>query len=145
MGVYSEALPYLVSVESNGEEEYSKFYGEVTVTPQEFVNAMKKYSPSIEIDTNDIASSIGKITRYDSGRVESIRIGNESFTGREVRTIFSLNSADFTIEVKNDITFSTVGFGHGVGMSQDGADAMAKKGFGYIDILKHYYTGVTIE
>jgi len=143
--VFSQPLPYLISVESGGEESFSNYYGKVEISPEEFVSAMKQYSPSIIIDKNNIASDIKDITRSDSGRVESIKVGNESFTGREIRTVFSLNSTNFTIKVSGNITFDTVGFGHGVGMSQDGADAMAKKGSSYTDILKHYYTGVTIK
>jgi stage II sporulation protein D len=143
--VYQESLPYLKSVESSGEEGYSHYYGRVSVTPQEFVDAMKEFSPSINIDAGGLETSIGDIKRFDSGRVESIKIGNEYFTGREVRGIFKLNSADFTVSVADEVIFDTVGFGHGVGMSQDGADAMAKRGANYIDILKHYYTGVTVK
>lgn len=143
--VYSQALPYLVGVKSDGEQDSRNFYGEVEVTADRFTAAMKKYSPSIQIDTDDIFSGIGKITRFDSGRVQSIKIGNETFTGREIREIFSLNSANFTINIADNITFSTIGFGHGVGMSQTGANAMAKQGASYAEILSHYYTGVTIE
>lgn len=143
--VYREDLPYLVSVKSDGEEGYSHFYGEVSVTPAEFVSAMKKFSPSVKIDEKNLASNIGEIKRFDSGRVESIKIGNEYFTGREIRSIFSLNSAEFTVSVSDRVVFDTKGYGHGVGMSQVGADAMAKSGANYIDILKHYYTGVTVK
>jgi stage II sporulation protein D len=143
--VYQESLPYLKSVESEGEEGYSHFYGSVSVTPQEFVEAMKEFSPSVDIDAGTLAQSIGDIKRFDSGRVESIKIGNEYFTGREIRGIFKLNSADFNVSVADEVTFDTVGFGHGVGMSQDGADAMAKHGDSYIDIVTHYYTGVTVK
>lgn len=143
--VFSESLPYLVSVESGGEEGFSNYYGEVSLTPDEFVKAMKNYSPSITINKNNIASGIGDIVRSKSNRVESIKIGNESFTGREIRSVFSLNSTNFTVSVTDKITFKTVGFGHGVGMSQDGADAMAKSGADYTAILKHYYTGVNIQ
>ncbi len=143
--VYSEDLPYLKSVKSGGEEGYSHFYGEVAVAPAKFISAMKEYSPSIKIDKSSLAGSIGEIKRFGSGRVESIKIGNEYFTGREVRTIFSLNSAEFTVEVSDKVVFETKGFGHGVGMSQDGADAMAKQGADYIGILEHYYTGVTVK
>lgn len=143
--VYQESLPYLKSVESSGEEGYSHFYGRVSVEPGEFVNAMKEYSPSIDIDAGNLPSSIGEIKRFDSGRVESIKIGSEYFTGREVRGIFKLNSADFTVSVSDKVIFDTKGFGHGVGMSQDGADAMAKLGSSYIDILTHYYTDVTVK
>lgn len=143
--VYSENLPYLVSVKSDGEEGYSHFYGEVAVTSAEFVSAMKKYSPSIKLNKGALVSSIGGIKRFESGRVESIKIGNEYFTGREIRTVFSLNSADFNVRVSDKVVFETKGYGHGVGMSQNGADAMAKKGAVYIEILSHYYTGVTVK
>lgn len=143
--VYVEDLPYLKSVKSEGEESYSHFYGAVSLTPQEFEKAMKKFSPSVDIDTSKLQSSIGEIKRYASGRVESIKVGDEYFTGREIRSIFGLNSAAFSITVSDKVSFKTTGFGHGVGMSQDGADAMAKQGADYKDILKHYYTGVTVK
>ncbi|MGI5849362.1 MAG: stage II sporulation protein D [Christensenellales bacterium] len=143
--VYTQSLPYLVGVKSKGEEDYSNFYGKIEVSFADFVAAMKEYSPSINIDTNNITLIIGEIKRFDSGRVESIIIGNETFTGREIRKIFSLNSTNFTVEVSDHITFRTIGFGHGVGMSQSGANAMAKNGVGYHEILVHYFTGVTIE
>ncbi len=140
--VYGKALPYLVSVSSEGEETSSHYYGEVTVSRETFIKKMKAFSPGIKFDSSQI---IGKITRFESGRVESIEIGNETFTGREVREIFGLNSANFTVKADDSITFSTIGFGHGVGMSQTGANAMAKKGADYIEILTHYFTGVTVK
>ena len=140
--VYSQALPYLVSVESAGEEASSNYYGKVTLSKDDFKKRMKKYSPSIKFSGDNL---IGEINRFESGRVSSVQIGSEAFTGREVRSIFGLNSANFTVDVSADITFSTVGFGHGVGLSQTGANAMAKEGSSYLDILTHYYTGVTIE
>ncbi|MGI5918076.1 MAG: stage II sporulation protein D [Christensenellales bacterium] len=140
--VYSKALPYLRSVVSEGEENSSHYYGKVTVSIDDFKKKMKKFSPGVSFNGVPL---IGEITRFDSGRVQSIRIGSQSFTGREVREAFSLNSANFTIEqTKDSITFHTIGFGHGVGMSQTGANAMAKKGADYIDILTHYFTGVTV-
>lgn len=143
--VFSQPLAYLKSVYSGGEEGFSNYYGKVTLTKDQFVSAMKDYSPSIEIDKNNISASIGDIKRTDSNRVESIRIGSEIFSGKEIRSIFSLNSTNFKISVTDKITFETVGFGHGVGMSQDGADVMAKNGADYIEILKYYYTGVTVK
>jgi stage II sporulation protein D len=141
--VYQESLPYLVSVDSPGEEGYSNYYGKVTISYGEFVGKMEAFSPGIAL--SGTADDIGKITRYESGRVQSIRIGDESFTGREIRQIFRLNSTNFTIKAKDEITFSTIGFGHGVGMSQTGANEMAKGGADYIEILQHYFTGVTVE
>lgn len=140
--VYQESLPYLVSVDSPGEESYSNYYGQVTVGYDEFVSKMKDFSPSIRL--SGTADDIGEIKRFDSGRVQSIKLGNESFTGREIRSIFGLNSTNFTIKATDEITFSTIGFGHGVGMSQTGANEMAKTGADYIEILEHYFTGVTV-
>jgi stage II sporulation protein D len=140
--VYSKALPYLRSVSSGGEEDSSHYYGEITISVSEFKKKMEQFSEGISFDGVPL---IGDIARFESGRVESIRIGNQSFTGREVREVFSLNSANFTIEqTAESVTFHTVGFGHGVGMSQTGANAMAKQGANYIDILTHYFTGVTV-
>lgn len=141
--VYPEALPYLVSVDSQGEEASSHYYGENDVSRETFMKKMKAFSPSIRFEGQAL---IGRIERFDSGRVQSIEVGSESFTGREIREIFSLNSTNFTVEEDGDmIKFITIGFGHGVGMSQTGANAMAKKGADYIEILTHYFTGVTIQ
>ena len=80
------------------------------------------------------------------GRVKRIRFGNVEIPGTEARTIFGLKSANFNISVENgNIKFTVIGYGHGVGMSQTGADCMAKQGSNYEEIIKHYYTGVEIE
>jgi len=143
--VFSQSLPYLKSVESAGEESFSNYYGKVSVSAEEFVSALKEYSPGIKIDKNNIAASVGDIKRTQSDRVESIRIGNKTFSGKEIRAIFSLNSTNFKVSVSDGVVFETAGFGHGVGMSQNGANVMAKNGADYIEILKHYYTGVTVK
>ena len=86
------------------------------------------------------------ISRYASGRVESVQIGAIEVTGRQLRGALDLPSANFTIEfVDGDVRVSTLGYGHGVGMSQYGANAMAKEGSDYRAILQHYYTGIEIE
>lgn len=141
--VYPQALPYLRSVESDGEEDSRNYYGEITVSVSDFKSKMQKYSSGLKFDGVPL---IGAVVRYDSGRVESIEIGSQTFTGREIREVFGLNSANFTIKQSaSNITFDTVGFGHGVGMSQTGANAMAKKGASYTEILTHYFSGVTIK
>ena len=69
----------------------------------------------------------------------------ENYLGVETRTIFGLKSANFTVSFQDEqIVFKVQGYGHGVGMSQTGADALAKQGYSYQDILKHYYTGIEI-
>lgn len=140
--VYSQALPYLISVPSKGEESSSHYYGSVTVSIDEFKKRMQRFSPKISFEDKPL---IGKIIRFDSGRIDTIEIGSETFTGREVRGVFGLNSANFDVDMSDSITFSTIGFGHGVGLSQTGANAMAKEGADYITILTHYFSGVTIE
>lgn len=141
--VYAQALPYLRSVDSEGEEDSRNYYGEVSVSLSDFKKKLQKFSSGISFDG---APLVGEIVRFDSGRVESIEIGRQTFTGREVREVFGLNSANFTIDQSADsVTFHTVGFGHGVGMSQTGANAMAKKGADYIEILTHYFSGVTVS
>lgn len=87
-----------------------------------------------------------KITEYtDGNRVKKIKIGNKNLSGVEVRTIFSLKSANFDVQIDGEnIKFSVKGYGHGVGMSQTGADSLAKQGRNYDEIIKHFYTGVEI-
>ena len=77
--------------------------------------------------------------------MEKMHIGNLELTGVEVRNIFSLRSANFTFKIEEDnIKFEVIGYGHGVGISQTGADSLAKQGKNYEEIIKHYYTGVEI-
>ena len=81
-----------------------------------------------------------------SGRVKEVKIGDKVVTGVKARSTLGLNSADFTVtQSGSNIVFSTKGWGHGVGMSQYGANGMAKAGYSYKQILLHYYTGVTIS
>ena len=89
---------------------------------------------------------IGK-TRYTvGGGVDTIRIGARLYTGLELRKVFGLRSTIFTVTTDEDtVTFETKGYGHRVGMSQYGADAMASAGHRYDGILAHYYGGTTLE
>ena len=80
-----------------------------------------------------------------SGRVATLSVDNKNYSGRQVREILGLSSSCFTIEyVNNNYVFTTKGSGHGVGMSQYGAQGMALEGSGYKEILNHYYTGIEI-
>ena len=80
-----------------------------------------------------------------AGGVASVTVGGVAVKGSELRTLFSLRSANFTVAAGSEgITFSVTGYGHGVGMSQYGANTLAKEGKGYQEILKWYYTGVEI-
>ena len=85
------------------------------------------------------------ITRNDAGFVSTLRVGGVTVRGNELRTILGLRSPSFTVEVSGDtLTFHVTGYGHGVGMSQYGANAMAKEGYSCEEILEHYFTGAQV-
>ncbi len=144
--VFASAKPYLRAVKSEGEEPYApRFHGQVKVSYSKFADKIKSYSKGAEITEDNIKTCISDIKRSGTGRVETIKIGGKMFTGRDIRKIFGLNSTNFKISCEGGrVVFDTIGFGHGVGLSQTGANAMAKNGAGYAEILKHYYTGVDI-
>lgn len=86
------------------------------------------------------------LSRNASGRVEKVQVGSKTYTGVEFRSLLGLRSADFEImQVDGILTITTRGYGHGVGMSQYGANGMAKAVYNYKQIIKHYYTGVQIQ
>ncbi len=136
--------PYLQVVETAGEEGYSQYSSEVEFTKEELLNKLKEKYSDIEIDYGKEDSI--KITEYtNSKRVKTIKFGNKNISGVEARTIFGLKSTNFTVNQEKDkIKFSVIGYGHGVGMSQTGADALAKTGSTYKQIIEHFYTGVEI-
>jgi len=136
--------PYLKSVETSGEEGYSQYNSEVIFTRDELINKIKETHADIKIDWND--ENAIQIQEYtDSGRVRTIKFGNISIAGTEARTILGLKSTNFVISHQDEkIIFTVKGYGHGVGMSQTGADSLAKQGKGYKEIIKHFYTGVEV-
>lgn len=136
--------PYLQAVQTSGEDTYSQYNSELTVTKEEFVSKIKEYHSNLEIDFS-LENQIEILGYTEGERVKNIKIGNLELSGVEIRTIFGLKSAKFNINVEGDeIKFTVIGYGHGVGMSQTGADSMAKQGSNYEEIIKHYYTGVEI-
>jgi stage II sporulation protein D len=138
-------LPYLQVVETSGEEGYSQYASEVNFSNDELLEKLKNKYEDIEINFED--SEEIKILEYtDSSRVKTVKFGNHEISGVEARTIFGLKSTNFEITREADsIKFTVKGYGHGVGMSQTGADSMAKQGNTYEDIIHHFYTGVEIK
>ena len=118
-------MPYLQVVETSGEENYSQYSSEAVFSKDELKNKMiEKYS-DFEIDFND-QSCICILEYTESGRVKTIKIGNKNLSGVEARTIFGLRSANFEVVIEGDnIKFTVKGYGHGIGMSQTGADSLA--------------------
>lgn len=143
--VYKNAIPYLRSVPSP-HEIGSRQTGTVTYGREEFAQRTNNSRPNAQVEADKLEQELEILSVYPSGRVKELRLGSDIISGNTARKVFGLDSAMFTLELTNtQVIFSTKGFGHGVGMSQAGANGMAADGAGYRDILTHYYTGVTIE
>ena len=144
--VFSTQYPYLKSVESPYDGQSPKYTSQVVVSKSDFINNIKKSYPNISIKSSNLKEDIKILNRNEGGSVGKIKVGDKELTGVNIRSIFNLNSANFEIEFKNDnIIFNVKGYGHGVGMSQWGAEGMAEEGFLYYEILKYYYTGTEIK
>ena len=133
--VWGSDLPYLQSVESPGEEDSSDYASTVSVPMDEFLSAL-------DID----APAVGDVSYTEGGGVDTIVIGGKAFTGLELRKLFGLRSTRFTLAITEDaVEFDVLGYGHRVGLSQRGAQAMAQAGHSYEEILHWYYTDVSLE
>lgn len=144
--VWGNFVPYLRSVTSPGEESSPKFLEVKELSVSEVVSKIRQKWPDIIIDYKNPERHWEVVERSESGRIKKMRIGNKVVKGTEIRELFQLNSTNFKWDRNGDkIRFTTIGYGHGVGLSQYGANAMAEKGANYIDILKHYYTGVEVK
>lgn len=143
--IFGSPADYLVSVESIEDINAPEYLKEYTFTSDEISARLKEAYPDIQL-SDDKASWLSVKKRTASDTVISLDAGNINMSGWEFRNIFSLRSAAFDIIYDNGIfTISTKGCGHGVGMSQYGAEAMAKQGASYDEILKHYYKGAEIK
>ena len=140
-----QAEPYLVSVESpETAEDVPNYVTSVTVSPEDFREAVLTVHPEAEFG-EDPACWLGAAVRDASGRVESVDIGGTQVPGTELRTIFKLRSTAFTLDYTAEgFLFTVTGYGHGVGMSQYGANVMAEDGADYEEILTHYYPGAEL-
>ena len=145
VAVWGGEVPYLQSVESPGEEDAGKFHTTAAYTRDEFSRIILNTHPLAELN-GSVKKWFGPVKRTNGGGVEEMIIGECVFKGTELRGLFGLNSTNFTVNAEDDmIIFSVYGYGHRVGMSQYGANAMAKAGSNYNEILEHYYTGAEIE
>jgi len=136
LSVFNEKKNYLQSVVSNEDTQNNNFKQVLTIDKDDFCQ-------KLDISCDYLA--IKNVKKNNACRVESITINNKNFTGIEVRQKLNLRSTDFEINVKDKIEITTYGYGHGVGMSQYGANTMAKNGYNFEEILKHYYSGIEIK
>ena len=135
--VWGTSKPYLVSVTSIYDTSNKSFNYEKFIA---YADLSKKLNMDINYDTN-----FNIISKTSGDRVDKIQINDKTYTGVELRNLLGLRSADFEIsKEENGISFKTKGYGHGVGLSQYGANGMAKAGYNYEQILTHYYTGVKL-
>lgn len=137
--VFQTQLPYLTSVKSEWDQEVSPVFNDnVTLSLSDFYTKLGlPYQDNIQVEVTKTTST---------GRVKEIKINDKTFTGSEVFSKLGLRSTFFTITQNgSNVSIDTKGYGHGVGMSQYGAQGMAKTGYRYDEILKHYYQGVEIK
>lgn len=140
LAVWGSDVPYLQSVSSPGEEMAAHYTDTVKFTAKEFQVLL-----GVELN-GDPATWFGNIVYTDGEGVASMTVGGKEYSGTELRSVLGLRSTAFTITaVGNSIVITTKGFGHRVGMSQYGAQAMALAGSDYEQILLHYYSGAVLE
>ena len=134
--VFGNDIPYLQSVESSVDKETTPYLKTVEKETATLLNILGVTN----LDNIEIVS------RTSSGRVKEIKIDNKTYSGVELRNLLGLRSTDFDISVNGEsVTITTRGYGHGVGMSQYGANKLANNGYSYSDIIHHYYQNVNIE
>jgi stage II sporulation protein D len=142
--VFAQSLPYLRGVSTDDgdvtdltrTEEYDRAW---------FCDEVNGQWPKAKLSSGVLEAQVTVESRFPSGRVNTVKLGGVSVEATELRKLVDLRSTNFTLSYnQHSIVFTTEGNGHGVGMSQYGAQAMAKEGRGYVEILEHYYTGVDI-
>lgn len=140
--VWGSDVPYLQSVESPGEEDALPYTDEKRVSRTEFCQTLLSLRPEADFSGSDW---VGDVRYTQGGGVAEITLGGAVFTGLELRSAFSLRSTSFTLRfTEEDAVFLTKGFGHRVGMSQYGANAMAQNGSSFAEILAYYYQGTEL-
>ena len=144
--VFASAEPYHMGVVSPGEESAEHFSDETRFSRAEAAKALNELYPDANVSAKKLNKQLKVLSRFESGRVNQVKVGDVTLTGRQFRQALSLMSANFNLSFSDkNVTVSTMGYGHGVGMSQYGANAMAQEGGDYRDILLHYYSGVKLE
>ncbi len=136
--IWGGSLDYLMPVISEGDKLAAGYRTIVPVGKRAFLDALSltgEYKKDL----------IGECKKSPSGTVLTIEIGDKTYTGTEIRALLDLRSACFDMDAgENGVIITTYGYGHGVGLSQNGADFLARQGYSYDEILKHYYKGIEV-
>lgn len=140
--VWGTDYPYLQSENSVGDLLCTDFYSELTISSDEFVRKITELGVEVNVAVENI---IGESNKSSAGTVLTIKLCGSNITGAKIREVFGLRSAAFDIVYKNNnFVFTVSGYGHGVGMSQFGANYMAQQGSDYKEIITTYYRGCEI-
>lgn len=144
--IWGNDVAYLQSVASSGDKLSPNYSSTVVLTTDQFKQMTSSVSDIVLSENPADWISNLETTSSDTGVVKSITIGGKVLTGVEARSIFSLRSPSFTVSYENNnFTFNVSGYGHCVGMSQYGADYLARQGNSYTEILSHYYKGTQLQ
>ena len=144
--IFAFSQPYLKSVVSSGDKDAPKYKSSKSISYNELCKTLKNEYSNFKIgNAANLKNNVAVKSRTKAGSVKEIKIGSITISGTKFRSLFKLNSANFSLAFKpGQLIINCTGYGHDVGMSQWGANAMAKSGSSYKDILKHYYTDVNI-
>lgn len=143
--VWGTEVPYLSAVDSPEGEEVPSYSTQQQVPLAQFQEAILLAYPDADL-SGDASGWLGEVTYSSNGGIAQLELGGVTVTGTSLRTLFSLRSTHFTLTLDDEMAiFSVTGYGHGVGMSQYGANALAKEGYSWQEILYWYYQGVAIE
>lgn len=142
--VWGTDIPYLQAVESPGEQDAPRYESQAVFQADEFAAILRAENNQAKL-SGAPEGWLGKATRSEGGGITEYEIGGVSFSGPALRRMFSLRSTNFSVSYQDGaFYFEVLGFGHRVGLSQYGAQAMAELGFSYRTILQYYYRGVTL-
>ena len=144
--VWQQEVPYLKSVDSSLDKNAPNFETSVSFTFDELIKRFSNRYGDLSLKSETLAQQLKILSYTPAGYVQQMQVGSKILTGREVRETLSLRSSHFTVKIENNtVVFTTKGYGHGAGMSQYGAEFMAKEGKTYQQILQHYYTGISFS
>ncbi len=142
--VWGSFVPYLTPADSYAETKLPNYETDLTLPPEEVKTALTAHLDDLSLG-NDPQNWFSILSRTGSDYVDQIQVGNRTVKGTELRSLLGLPSADFAVRFENgQFVFSCKGKGHGVGMSQYGANELAKQGLTSEQILKHYYEGAEL-
>ena len=145
---FNTDAPYLKSVSSPEDKSIPNFETKTSFSYADFINSINKEYPKAKLTASKLKSQFSILKRTKANYVAEIQLGSEKVKGQDFRFLLGLKSANFKIEFddkKKSVSITCNGYGHDVGMSQWGANLMAKAGKKYSDILEHYYSGVKVE